>query len=290
MSKLFNLKNWLTIEDAARHLAIVFGEDVSEADVLRLALDRRLKLSVHFVNHTTARRGNQVPIREAITVPGIPIGKDGKPCEPYEVILGLKMYNPKSRQLEEVVQFDKNIIEIEGVWDLTMFGGEELDVEHRYQMLTDGPEVELVNIDGSYVQDQDGVIFELQSSFEDNKYFNGELKKPYYHRDNFYPAGGLPADSVLVVRTDALRKFEQSINDASTPTERAHVSDKLARLNQAAAKFWVNADRNDRGTHPSNGDVAAWLVDQAGYSATLADKAATIIRPEWAPTGRKPEE
>jgi hypothetical protein len=42
MGKLFNLKEWLTVADAARHLTIVFGEDVTEADVLRLALDERL--------------------------------------------------------------------------------------------------------------------------------------------------------------------------------------------------------------------------------------------------------
>lgn len=38
MGKRFNLlKEWLTVADAARHLSIVFGEDVTEADVLRLA-------------------------------------------------------------------------------------------------------------------------------------------------------------------------------------------------------------------------------------------------------------
>lgn len=72
-------------------------------------------------------------------------------------------------------------------------------------------------------------------------------------------------------------------------SSRAHVSDKLAKMNQAAAKFWGNADRADRGTHPDNATVAAWLVKQ-DFSSTLAGKAATIIRPEWAPTGRKPEE
>jgi hypothetical protein len=44
-------KEWLTVPDAARHLSILFGEDVSEADVLQLALDGHLTLSVHFVNH-----------------------------------------------------------------------------------------------------------------------------------------------------------------------------------------------------------------------------------------------
>lgn len=72
-------------------------------------------------------------------------------------------------------------------------------------------------------------------------------------------------------------------------TDRDHMSDKLAKTNQAALKFWANADRADRGTHPDNATVSAWLVDR-GFSKTLADSAATIIRPEWAPTGRKPEE
>ncbi|MDP2830380.1 MAG: hypothetical protein Q8O37_17475 [Sulfuricellaceae bacterium] len=72
-------------------------------------------------------------------------------------------------------------------------------------------------------------------------------------------------------------------------TSRAHVSDKLAKMNQAAAKFWGFADRDDRRTRPENATVTAWLVQQ-GFSQTLADKAATIIRPEWAPTGRRPEE
>ena len=49
LKKLFNLKPWLTLPDAARHLSISFGEDVSEADVLRLGLDRHLTFSVNFV-------------------------------------------------------------------------------------------------------------------------------------------------------------------------------------------------------------------------------------------------
>jgi hypothetical protein len=65
-------------------------------------------------------------------------------------------------------------------------------------------------------------------------------------------------------------------------------SEKLAWLNQASSKFWGNADRNDRTTHPDNKEVEQWLI-QHGFSETLANKAATIIRPGWAATGRKPE-
>ncbi len=65
MRKLLKLKEWLTVSDAARHLSILFGEEVSEADVLRLALDGHLTLSVDFVNHASARCGPIVPIEDA---------------------------------------------------------------------------------------------------------------------------------------------------------------------------------------------------------------------------------
>lgn len=79
------------------------------------------------------------------------------------------------------------------------------------------------------------------------------------------------------------------VPEKMTSTDRGYVSDKLARMNQAAEKFWANANRNERDTHPDNAKVAAWF-ERHGFSSTLASKAATLIRPEWAPTGRKPEE
>lgn len=59
-SKLFKLKKWLTLNEAARHLSGICGEEVTVADILRLALDKHLRLSVNFVNHTSARPGTVV--------------------------------------------------------------------------------------------------------------------------------------------------------------------------------------------------------------------------------------
>lgn len=65
MHKLFQLKKWLTLEDAARYLSLAFNEPVTEADILRLGLDEHLTLSVNFVNGTRARPGALVPIEDA---------------------------------------------------------------------------------------------------------------------------------------------------------------------------------------------------------------------------------
>jgi hypothetical protein len=75
-------------------------------------------------------------------------------------------------------------------------------------------------------------------------------------------------------------------NTAERFTTKPHTSDNLATLNQASSRFWSNADPVDNTTHPINSEVVAWLI-QRGYSQTLAEKAAAILRPKWATVGRK---
>ena len=94
----------------------------------------------------------------------------------------------------------------------------------------------------------------------------------------------IPAADLL-----SLPPWKAKENRLWSGADRYQLSANLVKVNQAAVKFWANADRDDKSTHPKNSAVIAWLVQQ-GLSQTLADKAATIIRPDWASTGRKPEE
>jgi hypothetical protein len=77
-------------------------------------------------------------------------------------------------------------------------------------------------------------------------------------------------------------------NEIGYPKSRDHMSTWLVTLIQATDKFWKNADKNDRTTHPSNVEVEAWLVKH-GFSQGLAKKGATIIRLDGIPKGRPPE-
>ncbi len=116
MGKLFNLKEWLTVADAARHLSVVFGEDVTEADVLRLALDRRLRLSVNFVNGAEGRCGRVVPIDEAEyeDVPAI----NGKGT--------IRIYGGPQVFFEgraiSVVKLEEEVSHLRGIYDLPLQG------------------------------------------------------------------------------------------------------------------------------------------------------------------------
>lgn len=245
MSKLLKLKEWLTVDDAARRLSITAGESVTEADILRLALDGHLTLSVYFVNHAYARAGEIVPREQAKTFTS-DLGTMGLPEEPYTVLIGMPIDENHVLELEQ----DQKLwpVSLQGVWDLPMLGAEALDVEHEFQNLTGGPEVTLHCLEGVFVRNGEGKIFQLQASFEDNEFQRGSraqlvglkqkiaegiiesaeaekiLKEHAQQREkllervksqprayNYYPAGVLPSDSVLVVRTNALRDLETKL-------------------------------------------------------------------------------
>lgn len=245
MRKLFKLKEWLTVPDTAQHLSIVFAEDVTEAEVLRLALDGQLQLSVRFVNSTMALKGKKVPITEAKyeEVPSL----DGERI--------VRLYGGPVLLFEGVESFvvnqERTAVNLTGVFDLPMFGSERLEIELLYEGKTDGPDVTAMCLDGAFVE-ANGFVYQLQESMEDKEYedcSDTKLEKLKQHivdskigaaeaekllnlhhekrkallmkrgpnprrRTEYCTAAGLPVDSVLVVRTDVLREFEQSVNGA----------------------------------------------------------------------------
>lgn len=94
----------------------------------------------------------------------------------------------------------------------------------------------------------------------------------------------IPTEDILALLSKGQKKELTRIN-----TVNQHKSNMLMILDQASNKFWANADRSDPGTHPKKVTVVAWL-EKNGFSQTLAEKGATIIRPDWVPAGRRPEE
>ena len=257
LGKLFKLKQWLTVDDAASHLSIVFGEDVSAADVFRLALDGGLKLSVQLVNGAYGRPCVPVEIGE-IEWKEIP-SLDGKGV--VKIAKGGRVWQDEGRLFQ--VKSDVSSLP-DGIWDLPMTGGERIDVEYAYQQLTGGPEVTAVSLDGVFVESSSGDLFEVQSHYADNEYFNKEnLKKPLLQRENFHPAGGLPYDAVFVVRVDALLELEKTANPGP----------------DSADKPLTNRERDTLLT------IIGVLCKDAGYDHTRHAKTAGLIQSTAAQMG-----
>jgi len=328
--KLFKLKEWLTVPEAAKHLSTVLGEEVSVADVLRLSLDGHLKLSVNFVNYAKARCGKVVPYedvkwREPI-IPELKNLYDEAKGKPVLVMESLNIDG------ERFLNLGDKVITLKGVWDLSMVGNERLDVEHEYQQLTDGPEVTLQGLDGAFVENEDGVMCQIQESFDQNEYISGaaaQLEKIKEHiasnnieeekakellsrhkknreeylnkrekknpADDYYPAGGLPRDSVLVVRIQALIDLQESLSSeqstkdtnlgtqAATPfLDKGH--DFYAKELKIAVEAWTELYEKNPPQHVPQGGhkkyITKWLEEKhPSLGQRARERIATIINP-----------
>lgn len=222
MRRLFKLKEWLTIDGASKYLSLVLDEEVSEADVLRLGLDGHLTLSVDFVNHARAKICHAIPAGDAlvriVNIDDLLVNPNG-----VNTLIRLSDFSKLPRKTramidegklttylqghriseDEVLEHAEEIVKIDGVWDLPMLGGERLHVEHIFQRLTGGPAVTLECLDGTIVRANDGRFALLQDSFNFGEKGSSQ--------NNYYPAQGLPDDSVIVVRTSSLTEFEASL-------------------------------------------------------------------------------
>jgi hypothetical protein len=288
MGKLFKLKRWLTLPEAARYLSVVASEEVSETDVLRLALDGELTLSTHFVNNAVGQRGSIVPLSEAkvIELPRL----DGSGS--FRTVKGIWVSE------DQIIELEDEVIPLSGVWDLPMLGAEELDVEHLYQTMTGGPAVELTSLDGAFVTDGQGVYCRLLERFEranaaaesedsaddpseaadsdtvepaddPSRPAAKEPFRPFYDPRNFYPAGTLPLGSVFVVRTSALRELESRIAVIDKPAETSSER-PLARRERTTLLVIIGA-----------------LAKLAGFDESKPSSAATAIESQTALMGAR---
>ena len=238
MSKIYKLKEWLTIREAAKQLSISFGEEVTDADVLHLALDNRLQLSVYFVSQVPAFPTQLVPMNE------IKATKAKFPL--YFAPVLLDGITPT-----HAVKWEGTFCHLIGVYDLPMpmIGAERLDVERAYKAQIAGPAVLNDCLEMAFVKGRDGQLYGLFESYETCEERLGSLAQReklerYIEENHIRPAEAeillnrykekrarflekiddlcvlrrymtayrLPRDATLVVRTRVLQEFELSLS------------------------------------------------------------------------------
>jgi len=235
ISKLFKLKEWLTLPDAAKHLSGVCGEEVTVADILLLGLDRHLTLSVNFVNYAYAEPRKLVYFDEEELINSLGQGIyppefkfADMPFSKDKLMLALRIDEGKFLTREN----DPNVVRIEGIWDLPMIGGEDIYVRSKYHELTDGPPVDLIGIDGCFVARNNDTICELQDSFDE-------------YSDDYY---GYKAQ--WQVQHDKLRRLQD--NETNNPRKEKIL---LLRKKKAREHYEVLADWNKKGQYFSAGNL-----------------------------------
>lgn len=250
MSKLFGLKSWLTLAEAADFLSGTLQEPVTVPDLLRLALDGHLVLSTNFVNGTAANIGEKVSWENArlVLFPDLsqpePFGlppelarllgefpRQGTRQEQHEWLSDNRAISEHPKIIitisgdrigeDAVLQWQKKVTSIHGLWDLPNVGGAQLDIEHLLQSFTSGVEVTMTCLDGTFVVSPDGLTyarvleqFDRDPSHKDDQEKEGlqaiisrVRKHPHGDPSGYFPRGGLPEDAPIVVRPAALTTF-----------------------------------------------------------------------------------
>ena len=202
-SKLKTLRPWLEVPEAATYLGQVLHHEVTEAELLRSALDGDLKLSVWFVNPTQASPDG--PFTEAQL-------KMLAQREADIAVAERTQEQPPSLQDSPWPPGIQQITLSGGPYDLPMIGAEIRSVERRCQQLIKGPAVELNCLDGTFVDAVDGARFrlwQLNRVGTEEIVDNDGTTEWVVTLEAYSPAHGLPEDSVLVLRRTVLDEFVQ---------------------------------------------------------------------------------
>lgn len=120
MSKLFSLREWVTVPEAAKYLSVIFGEEVTEADVLRFALDRHLKLSVNFINRVNAKFAHIVDWESTEWLQMPPFSELNEESKYWELELRDQFFSILQEHVEVMCAIEREKIKLSKVLDIPL--------------------------------------------------------------------------------------------------------------------------------------------------------------------------
>ncbi len=279
MSKLFSLKDWLTLDEAVIHISNMLGEPIALADIYKLALDGHLKISANFVNSTQAKK--------VMLLKNEDVKSEDNPRPTIKSINSLKYAENGTSENCWIKTAEDELFMINGLWDLTMLGNERTDIEHRYQQETSGISVKGGVLCGVYIQQGD-VLCQLYTSAysnpsnkeksaskereikrgllsysspyinhrPENRESNGsnesEHKESIYDKINYFAVGLDEEENVLVIRTSEVTRFIQSLENTPQEAKPLTSKERNSLLVLLGAVFNNNdIDPNQRGISTS---------------------------------------
>jgi hypothetical protein len=219
--KMFNLKEWVSIQEATRHIAMLYDGEFNENDILKLALKGKLKLSL-FLSRTPARPCQLIDKEEIDSNKSDYVNEDGT----------LKGYFWEAIDKYIMPMDTKNHpVLIDNVHNLIMAGlaphelGDMLrQVGVLYNPMPNfGSQVELyLGSPGVLVGEENGKIYELmQRRLFENLIIKGNQEMEADNQRTYVPMIRLPlSESALVVRTSELIQLERSLRVEDSEEEK----------------------------------------------------------------------
>jgi hypothetical protein len=255
----------------------MLSENISEQDLLELAVQKAVTLSIVIPTSFSANQYKQVSLDEADVVVWPISPNDDEEAEPEVVSQAEAVRRDLSYTFMEplvVGDIAFKYAEVDarlpaGVYDIHNIGlGRNLLARRLGQIDEHYPVLE-EEVRHLLIRDKEGNLFEVTEIVDIG------IELPF-------PSEDFPAGSRLAIRPAHLQSLERRITETPRVTDdQEHISAQLRWLERASWEFWSSADRDDRKTYPVNQEVTDWLIQQ-GFSENLAKAGASIIRPKWA--------
>lgn len=215
MSKIYKLKSWFGMAEAAERLSNSLGEAVSVSDLIQLGLERKLTLSVLFHDGVEIVSGviKTNSLRERFQ---FPIGMLEE--------LGLSSDNLDVQ--ENYFSSTKNTATGSGIFNLPMIGGERADVESIFCKITGRNREYTSSLDGVFLE-RNSQLYRIQERFDyiyeqcdvgvgrkiRDKYIKDKYYSSLYDESIFFPAGNLPDNCEIIITRESLTEFEIALED-----------------------------------------------------------------------------
>jgi hypothetical protein len=298
MSKLYKLKEWFSLEDAAKRLSSGLGEAVTTDDVLQLVIEGHIPLS-WYARHVPAERVAKACLVFHINPMWQLFDKDRTPKEyvgevwwygewAYRKHTGLKAgdaLKPYAHLAWTSVHGEEVVERLDGLYRLELGEcGALKDWVHSLLTRTGG---ELITLDGYFVSDAEGTMWRILEHHPAGEYKapDGTIKK----RESFYhPSSQFPDPAELVIQRSDIEAFEARIAGGSQAVAVALSSrERETLLNITGGLLGLLLDRTPAGKPQSVFDSQAAVIDAliAHYEGrpgiakrTLEDKLAQAKR------------
>jgi hypothetical protein len=255
----------------------MLSEDISEQDLLELAVQKAVTLSIVIPTSFSANQYEQVSLDEAdVVVCPAQSSDDDEPmlelvskAEAVRRDLSYNFIDPFVIGDTAFKYADVDVRLPAGVYDIHDIGLGRNLLARRLRQIDDHYPVLQEDFRYLLIRDQQGNLFEVTKSLDDDSIaiFSSEV---------------FPERSRLAIRPVHLQSLERRLTETPRVTDdQDHISAQLLLLERASWEFWSSADRDDRKTYPTNQSVTDWLI-QHGFSENLAKAGASIIRPKWA--------
>jgi hypothetical protein len=215
VSKLLELKKWLTVPAAAERLSTILEDKVTEADVFRLALDGHLTLSAYF-GQPDLVRGSRAVALDSLQGYILALSKEHRASiDPDGPLAWLR----EEKEIQSEFIF--------GVRDFVITKRDTLAfIEQQYLRQSGTTWDHVACWCGIAISGGDGAKDDfclLEECAADNGLFR-EME-PSGIILHFTVANELPKGTMFVIRTEALRDFEQRLADREEQAEQEPVED-----------------------------------------------------------------